>query len=366
VEAVVVHSNMLREADTERCQRSLGIDLKHDGMSRASRPLDSSEAASAPLKCEEVLVMQLHYRARLLNEAFQSEVLSVIQRHKAAEDNLDPSVNDLDGFEPAKFGPASPSLMPASPSLLPTSLGPTIPKMAQTHRREPSQTSVATSSRANRLRKSLGSMGSQTIATGLLGLMGGRRVSHANVSDYEWSVDPGEAPTATSTNHFDATDVLCTFSGEGREVAACVAPVTVQPAPVKTVERALEKLKEYAADGAVWPLAACILDPVRASVVCECPAHMVEVAQWFVRGDGAEKRAGSGGRGGLRVCRIKNKFAMGKEQLVHPSSPAAATAYIPVCFLIESAFHPRRISGFCRICIFPSSCMCAIRCIPDM
>ena len=34
-----------------------------------------------------------------------------------------------------------------------------------------------------------------------------------------------------------------------------------------------DKLREYAAEGAEWPLAACILDPVRASVVCRGPAQ---------------------------------------------------------------------------------------------
>ena len=38
-----------------------------------------------------------------------------------------------------------------------------------------------------------------------------------------------------------------------------------------------EKLAEYSADGAMWPLTACILDPVRASVVCSGPAQILEV-----------------------------------------------------------------------------------------
>ena len=40
----------------------------------------------------------------------------------------------------------------------------------------------------------------------------------------------------------------------------------------------MEKLAEYAADGLEWPLTACILDPVRASVVCSGPAEMLEVS----------------------------------------------------------------------------------------
>ena len=39
-----------------------------------------------------------------------------------------------------------------------------------------------------------------------------------------------------------------------------------------------EKLAEYAAEGATWPLTANILDPVRSSVVCNGPAQMLEVS----------------------------------------------------------------------------------------
>ena len=42
-------------------------------------------------------------------------------------------------------------------------------------------------------------------------------------------------------------------------------------------DRMREKLSEYAAEGAPWPLAASILDPVRLSIVCEGPAQILEV-----------------------------------------------------------------------------------------
>ena len=41
--------------------------------------------------------------------------------------------------------------------------------------------------------------------------------------------------------------------------------------------RMLEKLVDYAAEGAQWPLTACILDPVRASVICSGPTQMLQV-----------------------------------------------------------------------------------------
>jgi hypothetical protein len=132
----------------------------------------------------------------------------------------------------------------------------------------------------------------------------------------------------------------CIFVGLGR------ARVEVYPAPVKTLHRMREKVREYASDAAVagrgWPLCANILDPVRASVVCSGPA-VLQVLEWFtgapVRGDGASPSPGSpgpssspsaatgaGGSRGQRppcadnvlmpVCRVKNKFAFPKEELV--------------------------------------------------
>ena len=96
-------------------------------------------------------------------------------------------------------------------------------------------------------------------------------------------------------------EVQCRFrSREG--------PVWVIPAPVKGAARMREKVAEYRAEGAPWPRAACILDPVRATVVCQGPAEMLEVAGWFL--------SGAGGAGRLPVCRVKNKFAHDKESLV--------------------------------------------------
>jgi len=77
----------------------------------------------------------------------------------------------------------------------------------------------------------------------------------------------------------------------------------VYRAPVKTKARMREKLVSYgSADaGAELPLAANILDPVRASVVCTCPDEMLQVAEWLLE---------EGPAVGLPVVRIKNKFAL--------------------------------------------------------
>ena len=82
-----------------------------------------------------------------------------------------------------------------------------------------------------------------------------------------------------------------------------------------------------------------VLDPVRVSVVCPGPELLLQVARWFIRdsedaaaaaaaaaGGGSEGR-GRAAEGTLRVLRIKNKFALPREQVnfpfpnrgVHPS-----------------------------------------------
>ena len=112
--------------------------------------------------------------------------------------------------------------------------------------------------------------------------------------------------------------VLCTF--EGHETGS----VEVYSAPVKTIERMREKVLEYATEGCGegWPLCANILDPVRASVVCRGPAQILQVLQWFAgscpaRTSEAQETVQNGAAVRLLpLCRVKNKFAFPKEELV--------------------------------------------------
>ncbi len=107
--------------------------------------------------------------------------------------------------------------------------------------------------------------------------------------------------------------------------------VKVHQAPVKTLARMCEKVLEYVAEDSScggWPLSANILDPVRASVVCRGPSQILQVLKWFTgreptaRGvDGCGAQADACGSGVidspvLPVCRVKNKFAFAKEDLV--------------------------------------------------
>lgn len=82
----------------------------------------------------------------------------------------------------------------------------------------------------------------------------------------------------------------------------------VFPGPVKSKQRMLEKVLAYHAEQqreggspANHPLAAQILDPVRCSIVCRNPKHVVQIAQWLIN---------EGPSVGLPVVRVKNKFSV--------------------------------------------------------
>ena len=67
--------------------------------------------------------------------------------------------------------------------------------------------------------------------------------------------------------------------------------VDEQRAPIKrsNVGQMRETLLVYLAEGAEWPLPACIFDPRRVSIVCSGPAEMLEVLQWM---EGCEAATG--------------------------------------------------------------------------
>ena len=125
----------------------------------------------------------------------------------------------------------------------------------------------------------------------------------------------GDASIATPSLWLrSAVAAECAIFGRGK------ARVEVYSAPVKTVHRMREKVKEYSCSAdSTWPHCANILDPVRASVVCSGPAEILEVFNWFT-GKFAVREDGTApshvGNVLMPVCRVKNKFALAKEELI--------------------------------------------------
>ena len=116
------------------------------------------------------------------------------------------------------------------------------------------------------------------------------------------SVSPSMYECAPKLESERSTKINCRFLDSEHEI------VEVHFAPPKTGARMREKLKKYCYPHpkAVWPLCANIVDPVRISIVCKGSSQIVQVLAWFTE---HEKETG------LKVCRIKNKFAFHENQV---------------------------------------------------
>ena len=130
--------------------------------------------------------------------------------------------------------------------------------------------------------------------------------SDTEAASFHWTVSPDRQLSApsqgSSVDALQHVRITCTLNqGFG------LGNFDVHTAPIKTMARMREKLLEYAAGDAQWPLSANILDPIRASIVCDGATAIMEVVGWFTK---------HGGEAGMRVCRIKNKFSFHQDELV--------------------------------------------------
>jgi hypothetical protein len=84
--------------------------------------------------------------------------------------------------------------------------------------------------------------------------------------------------------------------------------VKVYFAQIKTKKRMEEKLKKYVFPHAwsTWPLAANIRDPIRLSIACDNPGHLLQIVRLFLSSQAST---------GLRVVRVKNKFLQSDEEV---------------------------------------------------
>jgi hypothetical protein len=274
------------------------------------------QASNAPLHGEEIFIAQLHYRARLLNSIFQERVMELVQSHALPDDENDMQEGG-EGVETLQEIAAGNSL---EDKPLVVEIGPCF------------EANIRKANIRDNIRKGDRAFSYQSGKVQLAEGAGFKRGAEQD-SELVFSNPPGsnshsiskrEGQSSTGTRG-PSLEVVCEFSGGSTGV------VEVCSAAVKAVERMREKLSEYAAEGAAWPLAACILDPVRASVVCTCPAHVLEVAREWLLGAGKPLLGSCSGETGgpdgdrpeickrFAVCKVKNKFALGKSQLVRIS-----------------------------------------------
>eukprot|EP00960_Hanusia_phi_P062304 765109-Hanusia_phi.AAC.7 len=110
------------------------------------------------------------------------------------------------------------------------------------------------------------------------------------------------SPEASKREMYDGSEssVVCTFDCAFEEG---MGTVELHTAAVKSETRMQEKLRKYMPPHprGRWPYTANILDPVRVSIVCSGPSHVLQVLRWFVEEEHVT---------GLGICRVKNKFAL--------------------------------------------------------
>ncbi len=258
---------------------------------------------SAPLKGEDVFIAHLYHRAQLLNPEFQEEVLKLVHGHAAPEIDL----QEADIEEPEQEPFMAEALKNNSPVL------------GQTVVVEIDSSAPSICNRGGAAVNASNSAGVQINTANLIfqnnAELGGTPFNSADCKN-KFGRHMLENNATASAGICTACSVLCVFSeGSSDHVEVCAGTV-------KTQARMREKLAEYAMEGFAWPLTACILDPVRVSVVCNGPARILEVANWFISAgsvnltDPADTGELGPGREKLLVCRIKNKFSLRNFQLV--------------------------------------------------
>ncbi len=110
-------------------------------------------------------------------------------------------------------------------------------------------------------------------------------ISKISVLDFFKKLKLKAGFTLPKMKNADLTDSQEAQSTDSRSVMMCSFSqgpdlVAYHTAPTKEISRMREKLLEYSQKNnlrAGWPLTANILDPVRVSIVCNAPSHILEV-----------------------------------------------------------------------------------------
>ncbi len=277
----MVYAEARAEMGLERRLCSREPETKRSYSSSSVASAASGYNASRPLNREEIFISQIRQRAQLLDEAFQQRLVALIQSH---------SVKEGWAAETKRVEDDQGCTRSSSPSTINNTRA-ALPERSHIHRQW---------------------LWGKTSSCCFSNYMATRIEEVSAAAGHTW-----DTTSVSSTG----AEVLCAFCSAGSELGL----VIVHPAQPKSMERMREKVAEYASDCAEWPRTACILDPIRASVVCETPGQMLEVASWFLKQqsdrDGPSARRmpepeRATAEWGLRVCRVKNKFAMDNDQLV--------------------------------------------------
>lgn len=281
---------------------------------------------------EDVFLAQLHRRAVLLNGDFQRSILHAVNRH-SHDSKPQPAfiMKEIDSISPCTEGQREPEevIRPSFSSALLTFQKSkcrtvNLNKQHYLHLSEADECKDFPTHRISSPKEAvqITSIDSESDLRNVT-----QKICEVDSFSSHQAVginDPASAAGKLSIG--DSADV-CSSNLSSSRVANFVrlscrfndgpASVDIYSAPVKTITRMREKILEYAkesklGDNSDWPLCANILDPVRASIVCSGPSQILQIYRWFA--DDSSLQASDVTQ--MTVCRIKNKFAFAKEELI--------------------------------------------------
>ncbi len=286
----MVYDLAMEEVNFERLHRSNG-DNAHVGISVTGLN-------------EEVFLAQLHRRSLLLNKEFQDAVTGVVTCHVALERDVTIMANAVSNMRSCSTSSVSNMRSCSTSSSISE-----VPIVSNHRLLGWSRHKLNAFPSASASLTCEDSGGPPNSGKFQLGLASGtlrerhRKGSLQGASDIFTESTDSDGPRGTQ--------ITCKFSDR-------TDVVDVVPAPIKTLARMQEKVLEYSAEattsteegkqGNGWPQTARILDPVRTSIVCNGPAHILEAFQWFSSGCEACPSK--------PICRFKNRFSYAKEELL--------------------------------------------------
>ena len=253
---------------------------------------------------EEVFLAQLHRRSLLLNDEFQDAVRAVVMHHSSVEIDRSTSAEDLFDGQPRSLS-SSKNEAPLVDSNIPLLWKRLFHSSSRLFGSSISA-AVACEESGNPLHPVKHHLGVGADSHGKGYWKGVSNTSLLSNSDIF-----AERCPSVDTESARGMKITCKFR-DG------IAAVEVLPAPIKTLARMREKVLEYSAEtttstaggkqGNGWPQTARIVDPVRSSIVCDGPAQILEVFQWFSEGcEGFPSNS---------ICRVKNRFSYAKGELL--------------------------------------------------
>jgi hypothetical protein len=277
-------------------QTQVGAIVVYDQAAREARlelqALGHRELAPEALN-EEVFLAQLHRRALLLNPGFQDAVKHIVLRNAVEAEGAVVEPLDWDLHENTATGVINE--VAGRPPSLSSSLA-----------KAPSG-SVDTLSWWSRRASASLVMETPSLLTSAVSSRTGSVWKHRGTLKAGSEVLPLRCSSASAESTGHGVHIMCAFQSGA-------AGVEVLTAPVKTLARMREKVLEYAAEAVGgWPQSARIVDPIRASIVCNGPAQILEAFLWFSQG--------LDGRPRVPICRVKNRFSFDKGEIMGGCGP---------------------------------------------